>query len=205
MKQELSRGAEAIIYKDKDIIKERVPKSYRLREIDEKLRRFRTRREGKVLNKLQNIGFPAPVLVDTDEKSVIEMDFINGTKIRDAFSQKNFKKLAAEIGKKIALMHNAGIIHGDLTTSNMILAEEIYFIDFGLSFFSNKVEDKAVDLHLLKQALESRHYKIWESCFKSALSAYKKEAKGSDDILKRLAKVEMRGRYKKKGNMLKEI
>jgi len=198
MKKEISRGAEAIIYKDKDIIKERVPKSYRLKQIDERLRKARTKREAKILNRLQEMNFPAPALVNSDGQSVIEMDFIRGPKIRDALDNKNHKKLCAEIGKKIAALHNAGIIHGDLTTSNMILAEEIYFIDFGLSFFSSKTEDKAVDLHLLKQALESKHYKIWESCFKSAIKSYKKQADDSKDILARLEVVELRGRYKKK-------
>lgn len=198
MRKEISRGAEAVIFKDKDIVKERIPKAYRLKQIDEKLRKARTRREAKILNKLQEMRFPAPTLVDTDELSVIEMDFIKGPKIRDALDSRNHKKLCAEIGKKIAILHNAGIIHGDLTTSNMILAEEVYFIDFGLSFFSDKVEDKAVDLHLLKQALESKHYKIWESCFKSAIAAYKKHADNSKEILARLEIVELRGRYKKK-------
>ena len=83
----------------------------------------------------------------------------------------------------------------------MILSKEIYFIDFGLSFFSDKAEDRAVDLHLLKEALESKHYKIWEECFKCALDAYRKEAKGADSILTRLEVVEKRGRYRaKKGS-----
>ena len=112
--------------------------------------------------------------------------------------EKKYKKLSKEIGEKVAILHNKGIIHGDLTTSNMIFNKEICFIDFGLSFFSHKTEDKAVDLHLLKQALESKHYKIWEKAFKLALESYKNKAKNSDEIIKRLQKVEKRGRYKTK-------
>ena len=83
----------------------------------------------------------------------------------------------------------------------MILDKEVYFIDFGLSFFSQKAEDKAVDLHLLKEALESKHCKIWEDCFKSAISAYKKAANSGNETLKRLEIVEKRGRYRaKKGD-----
>ena len=101
-------------------------------------------------------------------------------------------------------MHNNGIIHGDLTTSNIILGKnsegvfsrKVFFIDFGLSFFSEKAEDKAVDLHLLKEGLESRHYKVWEECFKCAIDAYRKEAKNSSETLKRLEAVEKRGRYR---------
>jgi len=99
------------------------------------------------------------------------------------------------------MLHNHLIIHGDLTTSNMILNKEIYFIDFGLSFFSEKAEDKAVDLHLLKEGLESKHYRIWEECFRCALEAYRKEANKSSETLKRLEIVEKRGRYRaKKGS-----
>ena len=96
------------------------------------------------------------------------------------------------------MLHNSAIIHGDLTTSNMILNKEIYLIDFGLSFFSEKSEDKAVDLHLLKEALESKHYKIWEDAFKIVLEAYRKEAKRASETLKRLEQVEKRGRYRAK-------
>ena len=123
------------------------------------------------------------------------MNFIKGDKIRDVLNKK--PELAEEIGEKVAAIHNAGIIHGDLTTSNMILKNEIYFIDFGLSFFSEKIEDKAVDIHLFKQALESKHYKIWEKAFKYFLKGYNK-AKNYKQIMERFKIVEARGRYKKK-------
>ena len=55
MKQ-IGDGAEAIIYLDTDVIKERVKKSYRHKNIDIKLRKFRTRRESKVLKKLEEIN-----------------------------------------------------------------------------------------------------------------------------------------------------
>lgn len=196
--KEVNRGAEAIIYMDKDIIKDRIRKNYRIKEIDEKLRKFRTKREAKILDKLAVINFPAPRLIKTDEKQKIVMQNIKGSKLRDVLEKKDYLKLSREIGKKIAILHNNDIIHGDLTTSNMILDKEIYFIDFGLSYFSHKEEDMAVDLHLLKQALESKHYKIFEKCFKAALDSYKKHAKNSKIILNRLEKVEARGRYKGK-------
>lgn len=194
----LSQGAEAIIYKEKNIIKDRVKKNYRISEIDNKLRKFRTRREAKVLEKLKAIGFPAPKLINVDDKSMkIEMDFVEGDKVRDVLEKGDFKKLSFEIGKKVAILHNNNIIHGDLTTSNMILGREVFLIDFGLSFFSHKVEDKAVDLHLLKQALESKHYKVFEECFKAVLEGYK-EANGYEEIMKRFEQVEKRGRYKER-------
>ncbi|MBU4493256.1 MAG: Kae1-associated serine/threonine protein kinase, partial [Nanoarchaeota archaeon] len=119
-------------------------------------------------------------------------------KLRDALNNTNCVKLCKELGKKIAILHNNNIIHGDLTTSNMILNNEIYFIDFGLSFFSDKTEDKAVDIHLLRQALESKHHEIFKNAFKAVLSGYKIKNPDYNIIIKRLEKVEARGRYKGK-------
>jgi Kae1-associated kinase Bud32 len=80
----------------------------------------------------------------------------------------------------------------------MILADEIHFIDFGLSFFSDKPEDKAVDLHLLDRALESRHFDLYPECWKAVLEGYAKEYNESNSVIKRLEKVESRGRNKQK-------
>src|SRR3990167_6704718 len=195
----IALGAEAKLFLEGNkIIKNRFPKSYRIREIDDKLRGFRTRREAKILQKLAAINFPAPKLLKNDERENLIIERIDGKLVKDILDKSDYKKLCSEIGKKIAILHNNSIIHGDLTTSNMIFNKEIYFIDFGLSFFSGKAEDKAVDLHLLKEALESKHYKIWEACFKSVLEGYRKEASKSGETLKRLEAVEKRGRYRAK-------
>jgi len=202
MKKLIAQGAEAKIFLEEGkILKERFRKSYRIREIDEKLRGFRTRREGKVLKKLEVIGFPSPKVLSNDEKENLVIEKIDGKLVKDILETSDYKKLCKEIGKKVAVLHNNSMIHGDLTTSNMIFNTEVYFIDFGLSFFSEKVfsekaEDKAVDLHLLKEGLESKHYRIWQDCFESTINTYKKEAKKSDETLKRLEIVEKRGRYK---------
>ncbi len=198
--KELSRGAEAVLYKEDNIIKHRLKKSYRLKVIDDKLRGFRTRREAKILKKLGDVNFPAPKLVKTDEKEKIEMEFISGDVLKNVLDKSDFESLSREIGRKVACLHNNNIIHSDLTTSNIILKNEneIYFIDFGLSFFSHKVEDMAVDLHLLKEALESKHYRIWEKCFEKIVDGYKQESKHGELVIKRLSVVEKRGRYKQK-------
>lgn len=197
--KKIAQGAEAKLYlTDSKIVKDRFKKEYRIEEIDKKLRKGRTKREAKIFRKLEEINFPAPKLIESDDKERIVMEFIEGPKVRDILEEKDYNELSEEIGKKLAILHNNNLIHGDLTTSNMILGDEIYFIDFGLSYFSHKIEDKAVDLHLLKQALESKHYKVWEDCFKHALDAYTKECENSSDVLKRLETVEGRGRYKGK-------
>jgi len=199
MKKKIDSGAEATIFLEgTTIVKDRIKKEYRHPEIDERLRKFRTRREAKVLDKLKAIDFPAPTLHDMCDKAMqLRMEIVNGNKIRDIL-YRDPVTLSEEIGKKIGILHKNDIIHGDLTTSNMILEKEIKFIDFGLSFFSNKVEDKAVDLHLLRQALESKHYDIWEKCFEAALKGYCETYPEHKLVLNRLQKVEKRGRNKAK-------
>lgn len=199
MRELIDQGAEATIsLENNEIIKERLEKDYRIKEIDDKLRKFRTRREAKVLNKLEEINFPAPRIHSMCDKLMeIRMDLVKGNKIRDVL-YKNPIDLSEELGKKVGIMHTNNIIHGDLTTSNMILGKEIKFIDFGLSFFSAKEEDKAVDLHLLRQALESKHHEVWEDCFKAALKGYKQGNPEHKIVLDRLTQVESRGRNKAK-------
>ncbi len=192
----LGQGAEATLYHKEDkVVKTRHSKSYRHPKIDEQLRKFRTRREAKVLERLCAIGFPAPRLQKIDDKNMeVHMDFVSGKKVRDILSP----EIAAEIGRKIGILHKHNIIHGDLTTSNMIYGKEVYFIDFGLSFFSSKAEDKAVDLHLLRCALESKHWMMYEKCFHAAVEGYKETYPEHSAVLERMEIVEARGRNKHK-------
>lgn len=198
----IQQGAEAkIILSDKDfVIKDRIKKSYRLKEIDDKIRKSRSKKEAKLLEKASDIiNAPRPIKIKGDYQ--IKMPYISGKKLSenlDSFSLEKQKEICRKIGEEIAKLHNENIIHGDLTTSNMIFVENsdaIFFIDFGLGFISNKIEDKAVDLHLLKQALEARHFKNWEVLFNEILKGYE-NCKESKKILERLKAVEKRGRYK---------
>ena len=198
----IQQGAEAIILlKEKDIIKRRTRKSYRISEIDEKIRKLRTRSEAKLLEKASRIiNIPKIRMINEITKEII-MDFIDGKKLSDHldnFSLKKQKEICKSIGESTAKLHDSNIIHGDLTTSNMILKDnKIYFIDFGLGFRSHKFEDKAVDIHLLRQALEAKHFKHWEILFKEVLKGYSR-SKDSKIVLERLKAVEKRGRYKEK-------
>lgn len=200
--QQIARGAEAVLFRDKErILKERLSKSYRLPQIDESLRKFRTRREAKVLQKLEEMKFPAPHLVEfCDKRMSILMDFIPGEQLKEVIED-DYQLLTKEIGEKVALLHANDLVHGDLTTSNMLKHKEsgeLNFIDFGLSFFSDKVEDKAVDLFLLDRALESKHYKIYPEVFERVLESYKENYPGAEEVLKRFEKVKGRGRNKGK-------
>ena len=210
MTSKIAQGAEAIIYSDgTTVTKDRFSKKYRHPELDNKLRKSRTRREAKILSKLDAAQFPAPQLVSVDDKEMnVQMSHLPGKLVKDAVDSLEKKgdrdgyiKLFKEIGSKVAVLHNRGIVHQDLTTSTMILhseKDEVFFIDFGLSFFSNKIEDYAVDLHLLKHAVESRHHKIVDACFDAVLSGYMEKKMDADDVVNRLNKVEMRGRHKGK-------
>jgi TP53 regulating kinase-like protein len=195
----LGHGAEAVVTKTDDttVRKERVAKTYRHPSIDASLRRSRTRREAKIFEKLAELKFPAPRLKTMDDERMhLHMDFIQGPKVRDVLAEEPVV-FGKEIGRKVGILHANNIIHGDLTTSNMILSDEIYFIDFGLSFVSTKAEDKAVDLHLLKQALESAHHEIFKETFDAVLEGYKEGNPAWQEVLTRFEKVEKRGRNKK--------
>ncbi|MBI2669103.1 Kae1-associated serine/threonine protein kinase [Candidatus Woesearchaeota archaeon] len=198
----LAHGAEAVLYEDRgEIIKERLSKAYRLPQLDDSLRKFRTRREAKVLQKLEEMNFPAPHLRDfCDKRMSIVMDFMAGEKLKDVLAQgDDYQRFGWEIGQRLGQMHGKHIIHGDLTTSNMILAQgQVNFIDFGLSFFSEKEEDKAVDLFLLDRALESTHADLHQAMFEKVLEGYKEVYPDAEKILERLEKVRRRGRNKNK-------
>lgn len=203
----IAHGAEAVLYNDpiaSTVMKQRLVKGYRLPALDESLRKFRTRREAKVLSRLQEMNFPAPQLRDfCDKRMSITMDFVPGEKLKDVLeNNENSTVLASKIGKMIGKLHHAHIIHGDLTTSNMILDKEtdkVNFIDFGLSFFSEKVEDKAVDLFLLDRALESTHAAMYPNIFEEVLTGYKDVYPKAEEVLERFKQVQARGRNKNKG------
>jgi Kae1-associated kinase Bud32 len=203
MKKILYTGAEAVLYlEDNKLVKERISKSYRHPFIDNMKRKYPTRKENKLLTKARTVGISVPEVYEVDDKEMrVFMEYIKGDVLKnmlDDYPKKKREKICLEIGKQTALMHDNNIIHGDLTTSNMILIyDKVYFIDFGLGFISTKIEDKAVDLHLLKQAFESRHYRHYEELFRFFLKGYKK-SKNYKETLERLEKVDKRGRYKRK-------
>ncbi|MEM5874797.1 MAG: KEOPS complex kinase/ATPase Bud32 [Candidatus Aenigmatarchaeota archaeon] len=202
----IKRGAEAIIYlKDNSIVKERVEKKYRIKEIDKVLRKERTRKESKIINDARRIGINVPKIYEVDEeKGIIIMEFIDGLLLKNVLNEMEGKKIKEsfyEIGKNVAKLHSANIIHGDLTTSNMILKDDrIYFIDFGLANYSSRIEDKAVDLKLLYESLKSVHFKILNICWEYFLKGYCEENKEYKKVLERLEEIKKRGRYVERRN-----
>ncbi|MEK6945924.1 MAG: KEOPS complex kinase/ATPase Bud32 [Nanoarchaeota archaeon] len=195
----IQQGAEAkIILSNNFIIKNRVKKSYRLKELDDSIRKRRTKAETKLLEKASKI-INSPKPIESEKENQIIMPLIEGKKLSEHLDELNNRlEVCKKIGESIAKLHDENIIHGDLTTSNMILQEnKVFFIDFGLGFISHKIEDKAVDLHLLKQALEAKHFKHWQELWKAVEKGYS-ISKNSKAVLSQLKKVESRGRYKEK-------
>jgi len=235
--QIISQGAEAIIeLKANKVIKKRIQKSYRIKELDEKIRKLRTRAEAKILERASKI-IPVPKVMKSDENSKeISMELIEGKRLSEFLQtqpEKKQKEICKSLGKNISRLHKENIIHGDLTPGNMICVLQdsnldpikkrgdirsstgaavgarggldksssenfkIYFIDFGLAYISPKLEDKAVDLHLLREALEAGFGEKWKILFNSIKQGYAKSNPEAKKILERFTVVEKRGRYKR--------
>jgi len=199
----LKKGAEADLYLTKwnnssAILKIRKPKKYRNSLLDSKIRKQRTIKESQTLSEVKLFGIPSPIVYYVNlKKSEILMQEIPGKPVHDLPPSKIIQ-LSKEIGKLVGIMHNNGIMHGDLTTSNFILYnKKLYVIDFGLSQKTIKPEDHAVDLRLIKEILNSAHAKIMESSWKNFLSGYK-TAVGNSKFIKitnLVSEIESRGRY----------
>ncbi len=188
----IARGAEAVIEREgeKTLIKTRVAKGYRHAAIDSKLRLQRTRLEARVLKRAKAAGVNVPRIHSSDERgAVVRMEFLDGPTLKAAFDV----GLSERIADQVIRLHSAGIIHGDLTTSNMVLSGgKVHLIDFGLARFSASAEDRAVDLHVLEEALASTHTGEAAEAFARILSAYETKF---PEVAARLKKVESRGRY----------
>lgn len=205
MSKLITQGAEAKIFLDKNIIeKKRIVKGYRHPKLDEQIRKSRTKHEAKILTRCLGYGLNVPKVLNINKKGEpldkfdLKIEFISGDKLSDKLNgYSKFKQYSVmkKLGRQVALMHKNNVIHSDLTTSNTILSGgKVYLIDFGLSFISSRVEDKGVDIHLIKQALEAKHYLNYENLFMAFLKGYKwKDSRG---VIERLKAIEKRGRYK---------
>jgi len=204
----IKKGAEANIYlsrryERKVILKQRLDKEYRIPELNNRIQSSRTKKEAQIIHKAKESGVPTPIIFLVDQnKAEITMEFIEGRQLKlllEKLVPEERIKLFRHIGELVGLLHNKGIIHGDLTTSNMILTKEgeIILIDFGLSELGSDIEERGVDLHLLKRALTSRHYKYADSCFESVIEGYKTimGTEISKQVLTKIKEIGKRGRY----------
>lgn len=200
----VAKGAEANLYPDQYldhavVVKKRLRKGYRIELIDQELRKIRTKNEAKLLGEAKRCCVTTPLVYDVDKKkSTITMEKIEGMLVKDVFNQAELSEITAisrKIGEYVARLHNCDIIHGDLTTSNLIQkGDKIVFIDFGLGKISQLVEDKGVDLLVFKKAITSIHHRISQECFEAILDGYR----GADDyekVVEKIEEIEGRGRY----------
>lgn len=193
------RGAEAVLYKDKYldipvVRKERKSKKYRLKGIDEKIRKHRVKKESRMMKKSRE-AVKTPYILEVDpETSTITMEEIQGKTLKERIKEgkEDIEETGKELGKIMKKLHGKNIVHNDLTTSNMIRDKEghIYFIDFGLAEDTEKTEDKAMDLLVFKKMLKSTHWKEVEKIWRNLKKQY-----GEGKILDRLKEIEERGRY----------
>ncbi|XP_004618844.1 EKC/KEOPS complex subunit TP53RK [Sorex araneus] len=209
----VKQGAEARVFRGRflgraAVVKHRFPKGYRHPALEARLGRRRTVQEARALLRCRRAGISAPVVYFVDYASnclymedigdsVTVRDYIESTMEAENAPQ-SLLGLAKTMGQVLARMHDEDLIHGDLTTSNMLLTRpldppHIVLIDFGLSFVSALPEDKGVDLYVLEKAFLSTHPHT-ESLFEAFLKSYAAASKKSPPVLKKLDEVRLRGR-----------
>jgi len=204
----VKKGAEASLFLEdwqgrRVIMKRRLPKKYRLPEIDEKIRAYRTVHESQLLHHAKKAGVLTPTIfmVDLTDSNII-MEFVEGKQVKqilDNLSSEERQSLSRHIGELIGRLHCNSIIHGDLTTSNMILTPrgKVVFVDFGLGEKTVELELRGVDLHLMKRAFQSTHFRYAEECFNAVLEGYAKVVgvEVAKKVLLKIGEIEKRGRY----------
>lgn len=215
MKEEwvlISRGAEAEIYKGSfyghlAVKKLRFPKKYRHPLLDLKIRRGRTRREARLLNMAKAAHVPVPYVFYVDEEAcMLIIEYIEGELLRRALlrfemeqSSEQALKYVRLAGSYLGRLHDIGIIHGDFTTSNLILASngKLFIIDFGLGYYtgSKDPEDYAVELRVFSRGLEIYHYSHYQEYWSEFLEGYSSEYGNASAILNRVRDIFLRGRY----------
>jgi len=205
----ISQGAEARVYRVRflgreAIVKERFSKAYRHPELDAKLNNARLVQEARCLVKGRGAGVNVPAVYfvesgtrhpssSSSSSNRLYLEFVPGWTVKDFLLQHGTQcpeatEAARKVGQAVAQLHEANVIHGDLTTSNMIIKDDhsIVIIDFGLSFMTrNHVEDAAVDLYVLERALLSTHPSS-ETLFSCFLEEYSKHTKKASSVLTRL-------------------
>jgi TP53 regulating kinase-like protein len=204
----LKKGAEANLYVAdwhgrRVVFKKRLPKKYRQTKLDAQIRVYRTIHEPQLMHEAKKAGVSTPTIFLVDVKNTfIVMEYIEGKQVKQLLyelSEDKRKNVCFMIGQEIAKLHRFGLIHGDLTTSNMIMNSDgrVFFVDFGLGEKNDELEAKGVDLHLMKRALQSTHYQFAEDCFKSVVDGYGSILNGDTlkSVLRKVKEIERRGRY----------
>jgi Kae1-associated kinase Bud32 len=200
----IRRGAEAEIrageWKGRRVlIKTRTVKGYRHPDLDADIRSQRTRNEARLIQEARRLGVPTPIIYDIDlERAELVLQDVGRSRVKDALSGADddaISDICREIGRLAALLHAGGMVHGDLTTSNMILSDgRIWLIDFSLGNRNATIEEMGVDMHLLREAFLSAHSEIIDR-FQEVLDSYAEHCPFHEEIFKKVRQIEARGRY----------
>jgi Kae1-associated kinase Bud32 len=194
--KKISEGAESYIYSAQFlgidcIVKRRIKKNYRIEEIDQAIRGQRTKNEARIMALVSALEINSPSLLLVDRHDIF-MSRIYGLNLNGLLNSclYDVDKTFSVLGRYLAILHNNNISHGDYTPANVIVDKRglVYLIDFGLSEVTNSIEDKALDILLMKRSID-------EGVFSKFIDAYKEHGKESKSILNRLEDIEKRGRY----------
>ncbi|XP_060520318.1 EKC/KEOPS complex subunit TP53RK [Cylas formicarius] len=215
--QLIKQGAEAKLYQGmylgkNAIAKERFVKKYRHSHLDTALTKERMKAETRAIVRCKAAGIRTPTiyLVDFDRRTIFMEYFIHNVTLKDFIEMALMDQLLEvcyNVGTIIGQMHESNIIHGDLTSSNILLYNKfnndtfsnikdlnLVFIDFGLAHMDPSTEDKGVDLYVLERALLSTH-KVADIIFSKIIEGYKKSYnKGFKEVLSKFEEVRARGR-----------
>ncbi len=199
-------GAEARLdsasWMDRDVVvKQRVVKGYRHPTLDRSLQGFRIKNEARLMLEARRAGISVPVIYTVDAANGrIVMEEIPGVRVKDALQDESVDggRICGEIGRIAARLHANDIVHGDLTTSNMLLdGDRIVLIDFSLGQKTSETEDKGVDMHLLEEAFRSAHHTRGE-LYETVKESYVNSWPGGKAVLDKVREIERRGRYTRK-------
>jgi N6-L-threonylcarbamoyladenine synthase/protein kinase Bud32 len=188
---EEARGAEAVVtLGEKDVVKQRISKGYRQPALDRRLISERTRAEARLIAASRRAGVPTPIIRDITPDTIV-MERVKGMLLREALDRAHL----AEAGRTVGMLHTAGIVHGDLTTGNIVVRDDrCVLIDFGLAQFSSELEARGVDVHVLFQTLEGitdQYAELWDAFGEG----YQETFDGAHEVLLREKEIEKRGRY----------
>jgi N6-L-threonylcarbamoyladenine synthase/protein kinase Bud32 len=172
------------------VYKRRRSKAYRHPTLDERLRRRRTRSEARLTSEARRLGVPTPVVFDVDPREGrLELEYVGDSDLTDAISAAAVR----DVGRHLARCHEAGFVHGDPTPRNVRVGDShTVLIDFGLGYYTDDVEDYAMDLHVFSGAIGGTAddpaglIDAFEEAYRNA---------GTEGVLQRLREIESRGRY----------